>query len=147
MKKLDYICKFCGVPGQAEYDDTCPLNLDYWRSLLCCNRCADFMHDKERLIDQAKQIGGSFALTRKKKGAEDRAAQVRQAFEAIADEFCQVVSDYLKTPDFGAKELIQVLMERPDCAGPTLESHFRRLRSRRARSATSGAARQENASW
>jgi hypothetical protein len=46
----EYICKFCRKTGTAFYDRSCPpLRLEIWKTMLACDRCADYQTGYRRI--------------------------------------------------------------------------------------------------
>lgn len=51
---IQHACKFCSAPVTLELGEEMLefFNLDYWKSLSACNRCADYREKKRGLIDR-----------------------------------------------------------------------------------------------
>lgn len=128
---LDYNCHFCGKPGVAYYDDSCPpLRLEIWQKMLACNRCADYKTKLAQLIDGISATVRTFATWSHSKQAEARAEAAKTAQDRLTiqtRELASLVCNFHHLETVWEMPFVELLMQRPDRAFGTISDYERRI--------------------
>ena len=129
MKSIDYECKFCGRKGTAHYhEDAGVENVEFWKSLLACNRCADFHSARLRLFRSITDVCTHVvqARTGNFKNREELETRSREILESSTKKLCELVSNFYRLTNLWSNDFVEVLMERPDAAWNSLEFYVSR---------------------
>lgn len=132
MKKyVDYTCPMCGKPGQAEYFDDVPINLDYWVKLLHCNRCADYKALMMKLqSDLSKQCWNYVSETGIKKTKQDRKQNFRNSIIKTTQSIARNVCGYYKTVYTWEPDFAEQCMEHPDKITEVVNTYIRMIKAK-----------------
>jgi hypothetical protein len=115
---IDYVCKSCHKPGTAHYERSCPpFRLEIWRSMLACNRCADYQNAFRRLSESIWHTCYALATfragTRKIELLDQAAGVAREKLVDKTKAFSKAVCDFWRLPMDWEPEFVQVLLDKP----------------------------------
>lgn len=112
---IAYNCKFCKRPGIAVAEDGVDMfQIQKWIPMLACNRCADYMEGKRKLIDSIKKVCLDLVAAdhRGKRNSEIETSS-RAMLEALTKKFARIVCDYFHLQNVWDVEFVNMLMEKP----------------------------------
>jgi len=126
--KIDYKCKFCFRPGTIDCDVPEYFTLDYWKSILACNRCADFMVEKRRYVDLIRKTSLRITNARvlKSKNLSEVEKEVRADLDSLSKLLCTCVNRHYGLDNIWDSSLTDVLMEQPQHSEMSCENYVRR---------------------
>lgn len=126
MTPIDYRCKFCHREGVAYYDEGCPgMNLDVWRGMLACERCARFERRSRDLHQAIAKSGHNLHLLRQAKrndpeGLRAMDSKSRVKFSILTRSYAEIVCKHLGISFVWNFDFVEQIMEHPDNAGITV---------------------------
>lgn len=115
--KIDYKCKYCGRPGQAESDDddSTMFQVEKWKPILACNRCADFMDQKGRLFDKIKTV--CIFLIQSEKLTGDKASKIesiaREKLTTLTKSLATLACGHYRLQNVWDNEFVNMLIDQP----------------------------------
>lgn len=122
MPVLAYTCKFCDSKGTAKYAADCPpLDLDVWRSMLCCNPCADFERHRRdvgyKIVRLVELLGNSrrYLFGQSLKETEEA---IRGKLTAATRDYSRLLASHYRKPELWDEQFVDWLMD-PAKAGET----------------------------
>ena len=115
MNMIAYKCPLCGKDGRAEYDPEGVNQLEHWKKLLHCNRCADFMVELRSLRERARQISmAHMTLQKTGKLTEERRSELRSKLSEATKAIAGLVGHQWSIVPVWEPEFIDQLLEFPD---------------------------------
>lgn len=115
MPFLAYTCKFCESKGQAEYADDCPpLRLEIWRSMLCCNPCADFEAQRRKIGYKIVRFVEALGNARRYLVGQDRKqteGAIRGRLTAITRDYSRLLAAHYRKPELWDDQFVEWLMD------------------------------------
>lgn len=131
---IEYNCKFCRLKSAVEIDDTDHImfQVDKWKPLLCCNRCADYMVAKRTLID--KVASASVLLSRSRLSETGATllkveAAIRERFTVLTKLFATLVCDYYRKQNVWEEAFVDMLMDCPDKFWQIVQQYAKGIRT------------------
>lgn len=115
---IEYNCKFCHRHGEVEVDNGIEMfTIRSWQHFLCCNRCADFMVSKRKLVERINKIADALSVARSGFSSQSKISAVestvRSKFEFYTRQFAKLVYDYFNKATVWDEEFVNLLMEKP----------------------------------
>jgi len=138
MNRLAYECTFCGNEGVADYDELDPMKLEFWKSILACNRCADFHESRIKVETKIFRTCGSLlALNlRRQEAMTEEGGQLAQTREKLrvalvflTKQYATLVCRFYNRMEVWEPGFPSMLEDRPDKAGVVLGHYVRDLSS------------------
>ncbi len=132
---IDYTCKFCRRTGIAQLADDLPadwIQLDKWKAMLCCNRCADYMEAKRKCLWAIRKAAILLAQMRVTATGQELLkieAAVRERLVGLTKRFAAVVCDYLLVETVWEEEFVNMLMDKPDRCEDIASHYVRGIRA------------------
>lgn len=115
--KVQHHCKFCRAPVTLEIDDAILeiYTLDSWKAMAACNRCADFLVKKHRLIDLVAGNAIQWSRHKMEQNPLDREQQekLRVSLEAFLKTFCAHICEFYRVQFTFENDFTIQIMERP----------------------------------
>lgn len=128
MKTVEYKCKFCGVVGTAEYDDTVELgNLEFWKSLLACNWCSDYHSGRLKLFRRITEICVSVNQARlgRFKDLSEIDKESQEMLKINTQKLARLVSGHFRIQNIWQEDFVSILLERPEHAWKSCEFYVK----------------------
>jgi len=132
--KHSYHCKFCGKPGEVEYEPVqeFKLQIKKWLEIICCDRCGKF-HEEKRLVQDRIFANCMVVIQTKKvqprpKNADQILASLRTRISNRCIEFAELVCNHLKIQTVNDPAFADMLMDRPDMVNIICGKYFNGLR-------------------
>jgi len=90
-------------------------NLDYWKSLAACNRCADFREKKRSLIDFiiAWSIHWSRHLNKQYTLSKEQVDRMSATITACTQKYADLLCTFHRTPHSWTQEFADDIMREP----------------------------------
>lgn len=134
--KVDYKCKFCGVSGSVEVDDldTSLFQVEKWKPVLVCNRCADYYEAKRGLMDRVRACCITVIQTRQQKNKDEIfkvEGAARSKLESLTKKLATLVCDYYRKPNFWHNEFVVLLMDMPEKYWAACSEYIRSVKAGR----------------
>lgn len=132
--KHRYQCKFCGRPGEVEYEPVpeFKLAIEKWLQIICCDRCGRFYEAKRgvqhRLFANCMAVLQIRQSANKPKDADKVIAAARTRISNRCNEFAELVCDYLKIQTVNDPSFSEILMEKPHMVSIICHKYFSGLR-------------------
>ena len=128
--KLDYQCKLCGHKSTVEVDDDLELfTIAQWKTILCCNRCADFLGEKRAVVEKINRVAGLLELKRKGFAAKVAESAIREKFDFHARKFAALVCHHFHKSMVWDEEFVNLLMEKPENSHRICAHYLRGVRA------------------
>jgi hypothetical protein len=132
--RIDYTCKFCHKPGWLDFDSEqgIEFQIESWKKMLCCNRCADFMVEKRRIFDSVAKVCRIVEVTRctfKTSVITETESKAMEKLTRITKKFAAIVCDYCRKSNVWDTELPQMILDYPARSGQILNDYIRHIKT------------------
>ena len=114
--EMPYVCTFCGAPGVAKYQSEFIAKADFWKSILCCNRCGDYKSKLRSLTDAVSAECMEMRFGKK-------TDMIRATLERLTKAIATIVCAYHRIPNTWSFDFVDQLMERPDSSGRIIRAY------------------------
>lgn len=137
MSLIEYHCKMCGSKGSVELNCSAVemqelgFGLQFWTSMLVCNRCGDFRIELRRITDAVFKLCRVIELsrfqseTRRKEVAE----RVKEKLIAWTKRYIGMLSVHFRQPNYWDAALVDELIATPEKAQAQLAIIYRTMRA------------------
>jgi hypothetical protein len=134
LMKHEFHCKFCGKPGEIEYEPVpeFKLQIETWKAALCCNRCGSFYESKRAIQGKISANCMIVLQTRRMrpqpKNSDQIIASLRTRVSNRCNDFAELVCNYLRIQTVNDESFPEMLMEKPDMVNIICAKYFHGLR-------------------
>jgi hypothetical protein len=125
---VKYTCKFCKKTGQVDVEDIpgITLQVEKWRSALCCNRCADYKTSTRGIISQVSKTCRGIEWAPQGKRAE-KSEKAKSLLIPLTKRFCTIVCAHFYQPNQWDIEIVNLLTERPEKSADILSKFIHNM--------------------
>lgn len=135
---IEYVCKFCGRPGVACLPDDIDssslegesfFSVGFWKRILCCNRCADYMESKRALTTRIIKVAMLYYANKRNTSTPEKETKVRESLTFLTKQFASLVSKHFDKLNVWDNEFVNMLMDRPEKAASICASYIRHMKN------------------
>ena len=129
--KIETRCKFCVREIEMDVDqvgfENPAINAKLWLKNVACNRCAGYYSEKSRLANKIGSVCQVLTMAKNTDKENKVAEAVRIKLEALTKKLCAVICDFKFAQFTWDIEFVNMLMERPEFSGKTINLYTHRL--------------------
>lgn len=130
----DYLCKFCRKPGTAHYDRSCPpLRLEMWKSILACNRCADYQTSYRKIAGAIRFVCETLVqvcdAARSEEIKDEAWKFAKMKLDNLTKSFAEVVCNHWQKPVQWEPAFTDCILKKPSECISTLSWYVRNIKA------------------
>lgn len=114
--QISYNCKFCGLPGSAEAGEGASMfDVERWRTILACNRCADYRVSTRTLCDKIHTTCAFLLFGRNGRPEVKSEDKFRVKLTDLTKQLATVACKHRWIQNIWDVAFVDMLIEKPDC--------------------------------
>lgn len=130
----EYICKFCRRSGTAFYERSCPpLRLEIWKTMLACDRCADYQTKYRRIAGAIRFVCETLVQVcdsaRTEEIKNEAWTMARAKLDGLTKAFAETVCNHWRKPVEWESAFTDCILKKPKECISTLSWYVRNIKA------------------